>query len=559
MRSRTRDQVLNALPIGSDQVAEGQRVQWTPVVEGVELPDQPRALFESGTFARVPLMIGTNRDEGWVFVDRSFPAGLTAEQYDSTLATEFGADAAAVASMYGTPGGATPEEAAASRKATLAAIVGDAEYVCEARRIARLVERSGTPVFAYSFDYEIDPVAPDHVIHGLDNNLLFGNNFGAPSNSCPHRRGPAALSRDGRLLGEVRRPGDAEYRRRRRRALAGVQAPIRGGPRVRQASGARRAGPRGHAARRRRVRLLGAIFPAHLDGRRSGVGAVRRVAIIGAFRCRWWLERAWVCTRSKRCSAMAAWARSIAPGIRASIESVAIKILAPGITPDAAARGRLVAEARAASLLNHPNICALYDIGSHEATDFLVMELLEGETFAARLLPGPLPFPSVVRIGAEIAQALDAAHARGIVHRDLKPGNVMLTRTGAKLLDFGIATIGHPAVDGDDQRPSSTGTVTGTPPYMAPEQLEGVDVDSRADIFALGAVLYEMANRSQSVRRLESGRTHRPGRSRCRPVRSSFRHSTWLRSACHPMPRQRSRRALAIGARRAVSTASACR
>ena len=121
--------------------------------------------------------------------------------------------------------------------------------------------------------------------------------------------------------------------------------------------------------------------------------------------------------------------------------SVAIKVIAPGITPDAAARGRLVAEARAASLLNHPNICALYDIGSHEATDFLVMELLEGETLAARLLPGPLPFPSVLRIGAEIAQALDAAHARGIVHRDLKPGNVMLTRTGAKLLDFGIATI----------------------------------------------------------------------------------------------------------------------
>ena len=174
--------------------------------------------------------------------------------------------------------------------------------------------------------------------------------------------------------------------------------------------------------------------------------------------------------------------------------SVAIKILAPGITPDAAARGRLVAEARAASLLNHPNICALYDIGSHEATDFLVMELLEGETLAARLLAGALPFPSVVRVGAEIAEALDVAHARAIVHRDLKPGNVMLTRTGAKLLDFGIATIGRPTADGDDPRPSSsTGSVTGTPSYMAPEQLEGLDVDSRADVFALGAVLYEMA------------------------------------------------------------------
>jgi para-nitrobenzyl esterase len=182
MRTRTRDQVLSALPIGSDQVLEGQRVQWSPVVDGVELPDQPRTLLESGAFARVPLMIGTNRDEGWVYVDRSFPGGLTAEQYDTTLATDFGADAAAVASMYGTPEGATPEEAAARRKDVLAAIVGDAEYVCEARRVARLVERTATPVFAYSFEYDIDSVAVDRVIHGLEYNLLFGNNFGAPSN-----------------------------------------------------------------------------------------------------------------------------------------------------------------------------------------------------------------------------------------------------------------------------------------------------------------------------------------------------------------------------------------
>jgi para-nitrobenzyl esterase len=181
MRTRTRDQVLNALPIGSDQVLEGQRVQWSPVVDGLELPDQPRMLFESGAFARVPLMIGTNRDEGWVYVDRSFPAGLTAAQYDNTLATEFGTDAAAVASIYGTPDGATPEEAATSRKETLASIVGDAEYVCEAGRVARLVERMGTPVFEYLFDYELDPVAVDHVIHGLEVNVLFGNNFAAPS------------------------------------------------------------------------------------------------------------------------------------------------------------------------------------------------------------------------------------------------------------------------------------------------------------------------------------------------------------------------------------------
>jgi eukaryotic-like serine/threonine-protein kinase len=179
--------------------------------------------------------------------------------------------------------------------------------------------------------------------------------------------------------------------------------------------------------------------------------------------------------------------------------SVAIKIIAPAFAPDAEARRRLHAEARAASLLNHPNICALFDIGSHQATDFLVMELLEGETLAARLQRGPLPFASVVRTGLEIAQALDAAHARGIVHRDLKPSNVMLTRTGAKLLDFGIATIGRPAAGTDNQALTSTSRVTGTPGYMAPEQLEGLEVDARADVFALGAVLYEMATGSHAV------------------------------------------------------------
>jgi para-nitrobenzyl esterase len=181
LRSRTRDQVLNALPIGSDQILEGLRVQWGPVVDGHDLPDQPRALFESGAIARVPLMIGTNRDEGWVFVDRSFSDGLTADQYDDLLETEFGADAALVQSAYGVPGGATTE-AAMARKEILASIVGDAEFVCESRRTARSVERTGTAVFEYSFQYEIDPVAQDRAIHGLEVNLLFGNNFGAPSN-----------------------------------------------------------------------------------------------------------------------------------------------------------------------------------------------------------------------------------------------------------------------------------------------------------------------------------------------------------------------------------------
>jgi para-nitrobenzyl esterase len=181
MRSRSRDQVLNALPIGNDQILEGQRVQWGPVVDGVELPDQPRPLFDSGAIARVPLMIGTNRDEGWVFVDRSFPSGLTADQYGEVLETEFGADAALVRSAYGAPDGGTAE-AAMARKEVLASIVGDAEYVCETRRIARSVERTGTAVFEYSFQYEIDPVAQDRAIHGLEVNLLFGNNFAAPTN-----------------------------------------------------------------------------------------------------------------------------------------------------------------------------------------------------------------------------------------------------------------------------------------------------------------------------------------------------------------------------------------
>jgi para-nitrobenzyl esterase len=147
----------------------------------VELPDQPRPLFDSGAIARVPLMIGTNRDEGWLFVDRSFPNGLTADQYDDVLETEFGADAALVRSAYGAPDGATAE-AALVRKDILASIVGDAEYVCETLRIARSVERTGTAVFEYSFQYEIDPVAQDRAIHGLEVNLLFGNSFGAPAN-----------------------------------------------------------------------------------------------------------------------------------------------------------------------------------------------------------------------------------------------------------------------------------------------------------------------------------------------------------------------------------------
>ena len=179
--------------------------------------------------------------------------------------------------------------------------------------------------------------------------------------------------------------------------------------------------------------------------------------------------------------------------------SVAIKILPPHLASDPESSERLRSEARAVSLLTHPNICALHDIGHHDGIDFLVMELLQGETLAARLLRGPLSFEQVLLLAIDITQALDAAHAQGIVHRDVKPSNVMLTRTGAKLLDFGVAKVRQPAIAGvaDTSTIGPTdaeeSVASGTLQYMAPEQIEGEDVDARADIFALGAVLYEAA------------------------------------------------------------------
>jgi eukaryotic-like serine/threonine-protein kinase len=177
---------------------------------------------------------------------------------------------------------------------------------------------------------------------------------------------------------------------------------------------------------------------------------------------------------------------------------VAIKILPGQYAADPEWRRRLDREARAISSLSHPNICPLFDVGHQDGIDFLVMELLEGETLAARLSRGPLPVDQVLRYGAEIASALAAAHRQGVVHRDLKPGNVMLTRGGARLLDFGLAKPAAPvsgtAIEVTASAPlTAQGTLVGTYPYMSPEQLEGREVDARTDIFALGAVLYEMA------------------------------------------------------------------
>jgi serine/threonine protein kinase/Tol biopolymer transport system component len=176
--------------------------------------------------------------------------------------------------------------------------------------------------------------------------------------------------------------------------------------------------------------------------------------------------------------------------------TVAIKVLPAEFTEDHSARLRFEREARAISQLNHPNICTIHDVGAENGTVYLVMELLDGETLADRLQRGPLPVGDVLRYGAHIADALDAAHRAAIVHRDLKPANIMLTKSGAKLLDFGLAKPVSPigADQATVQKPITTqGMVVGTIPYMAPEQLAGEDAGAQTDIFALGTVLYEMA------------------------------------------------------------------
>jgi serine/threonine protein kinase/Tol biopolymer transport system component len=176
--------------------------------------------------------------------------------------------------------------------------------------------------------------------------------------------------------------------------------------------------------------------------------------------------------------------------------SVAIKVLPPELAQNAQLKVRFEREARAISALNHPHICTLYDVGFEGGTSYLVMELLDGESLADRLSRGPLPISEVIRYGSQVADALERAHRAGIIHRDLKPGNVMITKGGAKLLDFGLAKSATIEVnpEGATQHKPLTqeGTILGTFQYMAPEQLEGIEADARTDIFALGAVLYEM-------------------------------------------------------------------
>ena len=190
--------------------------------------------------------------------------------------------------------------------------------------------------------------------------------------------------------------------------------------------------------------------------------------------------------------------------------TVAIKVLASHLSSSPELKQRMEREARAISSLNHPNICHLYDIGSQDGTDFLVMEFLEGETLADRLRKGAMPLNEILKIGIAVAEALAIAHRQGIVHRDLKPGNIMLTQGGAKLMDFGLAKplglptaasgtvpafTALPTLSGPSPMTPLTaaGSIVGTIQYMSPEQIEGKEADARSDIFAFGAVLYEMA------------------------------------------------------------------
>ncbi len=181
--------------------------------------------------------------------------------------------------------------------------------------------------------------------------------------------------------------------------------------------------------------------------------------------------------------------------------SVAIKLLSSDIAGDADSRARFEREARVVAALDHPHICGIFDVGAAGGAHFIVMPFLEGQTLAARLGRGSVPLDQSVRIASEIADALDAAHRHGIVHRDLKPANIMLTKSGAKLLDFGLAKLKAPAGPismsamaqlATDAPGTARGIIMGTIQYMSPEQVEGKDADSRSDIWALGAVIYEM-------------------------------------------------------------------
>ena len=232
--------------------------------------------------------------------------------------------------------------------------------------------------------------------------------------------------------------------------------------------------------------------------------------------------------------------------------TVAIKVLAKEVSDDPLRKQRFEREAKTISSLNHPNICTLHDIGSQDGVDYLVMECLEGQTLAKRLEKGALPLDQVLRYGAQIADALDKAHRAGIVHRDLKPGNIMLTASGAKLLDFGlakpeaVASLATMTATHVDAPVTEKGAIVGTFLYMSPEQVEGNELDGRSDIFSLGAVLYEMAAgarpfRGDNLYRLCTAIIQEPMRALPPQVHAGL--ATVIRKCLEKEPSQRYQRA----------------
>ncbi len=199
---------------------------------------------------------------------------------------------------------------------------------------------------------------------------------------------------------------------------------------------------------------------------------------------------------------------------------IALKLLSPEACCDPPSMDRFLREARIISSLSHPHICTLHDIGEHDGLQFMVMELLEGESLKQRIARGPLRMDDVLELGTQMADALDAAHAHGVIHRDIKPANLFVTRRGtAKVLDFGVAKLAESAApDRPDlehtvavSEMTTVGTAIGTVAYMSPEQARGDDIDGRSDIFSFGEVLYEMATGRQAFR--PDARSHLRGDS----------------------------------------------